>query len=160
MKFNKYIILIGCLVLLLSISIVCAHDSTYPNSICQNNVNSNNIQDVTSCNVTDCNSTDSLGYMFIHVFADYNNTTGKFSNPVKGAKCYIYGWNGYKLVDSDITNHVGFACLKGHCLSRYHLEVKYPNGTVVKCDISKSKDTVIVSPTHCQVRTGDPYPAG
>ncbi len=83
MKFNKYIILIGCLVLLLSISIVCAHDSTYPNSICQNNVNSNNIQDVTSCNVTDCNSTDSLGYMFIHVFADYNNTTGKFSNLLK-----------------------------------------------------------------------------
>ena len=154
MKFNKYALLLGCLVLLLGTSFVCAHDISQSHS-CKNNVNMNLIQDLNCSNISDCNnSSDALGIMSVYVYANYNSTTKKFSNPVEGAKCYLYGWKQHGLVNRAHTNAKGECYIYGNPLSRYHLDVLYPNGTVVKCDISKSKDMIYVSPTHCEYKTG------
>ena len=154
MKFNKYTLLLSCLVLLLGTSFVCAHDISYSSNVSQNNINMQSIQDLTSCNVTDCNSSaDVLGDICVYVFTDYNNHTKKFKNPAKDVKCYLYGWKDHQLISSATTNDLGHCFLYGKTLSRYHLVVEYPDGKVVNCDIHKVRDMIYVSPTHCEMKT-------
>ncbi len=119
MKFNKYALLLGCLVLLLGTSFVCAHDISQSHS-CKNNVNMNLIQDLNCSNISDCNkSSDTFGLIEIDVFKDFDNHTGKFKNPVKGAKCSIYGWKKHGLVYRNRTDADGCCVLGGEPLSRY-----------------------------------------
>ncbi len=46
MKFNKYVLLLGCLVLLLGTSFVCAHDISHISN--QKGLNTNNLLDLTN----------------------------------------------------------------------------------------------------------------
>lgn len=102
MKFNKFSVTIICLVLLCSIGIVCAHDSSQ--SINTNNCS--NLSNIPLMNGVDKNV--NCGTLLVHVFDDNGI---KWDYPLKGAYVSLYNEDMGKLIEEGYTNEKEQFCL-------------------------------------------------